>query len=156
MSRTTLVSGLVHAVLLTLLSASAWAQQADPLRPPPVLPLEAETAPKLIAYAPLEAPLARGVAIIQHRTEQARLLALFGKEAAAVSPRVAHIHVTVDDLPLQWAHTSSDPIILVGLKPGKHTVLLELADPTHKIATSTSVTFVMPDLKAAKAHGHHQ
>ena len=59
--------------------------------------------------------------------------------------------MTVDDLPLLWAHTSADPIVLVGLKPGKHTVLLEVADPTHKILASTTVSFIFPDLKKAEA-----
>ncbi|WP_445301616.1 DUF6130 family protein [Microcoleus sp. MOSTC5] len=36
---------------------------------------------------------------------------------------------------------------IVGLEPGPHKVLSELADPTHKVITSETVTFTMPDLK---------
>ncbi|VVM39076.1 hypothetical protein PS645_00176 [Pseudomonas fluorescens] len=119
--------------------------------PPPILPLESETAPRLIAYPPLAAPLARGVVIIQYRAEHARIIPVFGKEAQEVSPRLGHLHVTVDDWKGTWAHTSEDPIILVGLTPGPHKVLLEVADPTHKILTSTVVGFVVPETKPMDA-----
>lgn len=124
---------------------------ADTHPPPAILPLESETLPKLIAYPPLAEPLARGVVIIQYRTEHARILPVFGKAAADVSPRLSHLHVTVDDWKGTWAHTSEDPIILVGLTPGAHKVLLEVADPTHKILTGTTVSFIVPEKKPTGA-----
>lgn len=124
---------------------------ADTDQPPAILPLESETGPKLIAYPPLAAPLARGVVIIQYRTEHARIMPVFGKTAVEVSPRLGHLHVTVDDWKGTWAHTSEDPIILVGLTPGAHKVLLEVADPSHKILTSTVVNFVVPQKNPADA-----
>lgn len=131
---------------------AAWGQEvANANSPPAILPLESETGPKLIAYPPLAAPLARGVVIIQYRTEHARIMSVFGKVAADVSPRLGHLHVTVDDWKGTWAHTSEDPIILVGLTPGSHKVLLEVADPSHKILTSTVVSFVVPEKKPADA-----
>jgi len=36
---------------------------------------------------------------------------------------------------------------LVGLEPGPHEVLIELADPTHKVITSETVHFTLPDPK---------
>ena len=72
---------------------------------------------------------------------------VFGKAAGDVSPRLGHLHVTVDDWKGTWAHTSEDPIILVGLTPGTHKVLLEVADPTHRILTSTTVSFIVPEKK---------
>ncbi|MEB2514750.1 DUF6130 family protein [Pseudomonas sp. YuFO20] len=117
---------------------------ADTDHPPAILPLESEATPSLIAWPPLAEPLARGVVIIQYRTEHARIMPIFGKAAADVSPRLGHLHVTVDDWKGTWAHTSEDPIILVGLTPGTHKVLLEVADPTHKILTRTTVSFVVP------------
>ncbi|WP_085649132.1 MULTISPECIES: DUF6130 family protein [unclassified Pseudomonas] len=132
-------------VLLTLVCMAAQAQDADPLQPPAILPLPSESAPQLIAYPPLPEPLARGVVIIQYRTEHARIMPVFGKAAADVSPRLGHLHVTVDDWKGTWAHTSEDPIILVGLTPGKHKVLLEVADPTHRILTRATVDFVVPE-----------
>ena len=124
---------------------------ADTDSPPAILPLESETAPKLIAYPPLAEPLARGVVIIQYRAEHARIMPVFGKAAVEVSPRLSHLHVTVDDWKGTWAHTSEDPIILVGLTPGTHKVLLEVADPTHKILTSTIVSFTVPEKKPTDA-----
>jgi len=78
-------------------------------------------------------------------------MAVFGDEAADVSPRLGHLHVTVDDSPGTWAHTSGDPIIIVGLKPGPHRILLDVADPTHKILTSAEVTFTIPQQKPVQA-----
>ncbi|WP_020653651.1 DUF6130 family protein [Massilia niastensis] len=145
---------LAAAGALVLVSAGAWAQSPDSQRPPAVLPLASEAPPKVIAYAPVPEALARGVIIIQHRTENARLMPVFGPKAAEVTPRINHLHVSVDDQPMRWAHTSTDPIIVVGLKPGKHTILLELADPTHKILTSERVTVTVPEVKAAGHQGH--
>lgn len=134
---------------------AAWAQSGnDSGRPAAVVPLDAEPAPKLIAYPPLPDALARGVVIIQFRTENLRVLPVFGKNAVDVSPHLGHVHVTVDDWPGTWAHTSTDPLILVGLKPGTHTILMEIADPNHKILGSDTVTVTVPDIKAAKPHAH--
>ena len=124
---------------------------ADSIAPPAILPLQSETAPILTAYPPLAEPLARGVVIIQYRAEHARIMPVFGKEAVEVSPRLGHLHVTVDNWSGTWAHTSEDPIILVGLKPGTHKILLEVADTTHKILTSTTVSFIVPEKKSTDA-----
>jgi hypothetical protein len=124
----------------------AKAQDATEIgRPAPVLPVESEAPPRLIVYPALAAPLARGVVILQYRTEQMRILPVFGTNAVDVSPRVGHLHVTVDDGPGTWAHTSGDPIIVVGLAPGPHTLLIEVADPTHKILTRQSVSVTVPE-----------
>ncbi len=74
---------------------------------------------------------------------------VFGKTAGEVSPRLGHLHVTVDDWKGTWAHTNEDPIILVGLTPGTHKVLLEVADPTHKILASATESFKVPEKTAA-------
>ncbi|WP_408003515.1 DUF6130 family protein [Pseudomonas arsenicoxydans] len=123
--------------------------ETDISRPPAILPLESETLPKLIAYPPLAEPLARGVVIIQYRTEHVRIMPVFGKTAGDVSPRLGHLQVTVDDWKSTWAHSSEDPIILVGLTPSTHKILLEVADPTHKILTSTTMNFEVPEKKPA-------
>lgn len=139
---------LLALTLGVLFCTGACGEEAADTHPPPaILPLESEALPKLIAYPPLAEPLARGVVIIQYRTEHARILPVFGKAAADVSPRLSHLHVTVDDWKGTWAHTSEDPIILVGLTPGTHKVLLEVADPTHKILTDTTVSFIVPQKK---------
>ncbi|MGO4304323.1 DUF6130 family protein [Cupriavidus sp. RAF12] len=134
---------------------TAFAQTAsDAGRPPALLPLESEPAPKLIPYPPLPEPLARGVVIVQFRTENFRVMPVFGKTAVELSPRVGHLHVTVDNTPGTWAHTSEDPIIVVGLTPGAHKLRLELADPNHKILGTETVSVNVPDLKASQPHKH--
>ena len=75
----------------------------------------------------------------------------FGKAAVDVPPRLGHFHVTIDDWKGTWAHTSDDPIMLVGLTPGTHKILLEVADPTHKILTSTIVSSTVPAKKPTGA-----
>ncbi|QYY34235.1 hypothetical protein K2O51_33345 (plasmid) [Cupriavidus pinatubonensis] len=142
--------------------ASASAQVAkDAIRPPAILPLNAEPAPKLIPYAALPEPLARGVVIVQFRTENFRVMPVFGKTAVDISPRIGHLHVTIDDTRGTWAHTSEDPIIVVGLTPGPHKVRLELADPSHKILATEVVAVTVPDVKvsdspAASPSASHQ
>ena len=133
--------------------ASAWGQP-DSVQPPAVLPLASEPAPKLIAYPPIADALARGVVIIQFRAEHVRVMPVFGKKAVEVSPQLGHLHVTVDDWQGTWAHTSEDPVIVVGLTPGPHKIRLEIADPGHKILASETVSFAVPPGKEEKAHGH--
>jgi hypothetical protein len=135
--------------------AAAGAQSATDIgRPAAVVPLASEPPPKLIVYAPLAAPLARGVVIVQHRTENARIIPIFGQAAVEVSPRVGHLHVTVDDRPGTWAHTSADPIIVMGLQPGPHKLLIELADPNHRIIASETMAVTVPQQTAPSAHAH--
>jgi hypothetical protein len=45
-------------------------------------------------------------------------------------------------------------VVVVGLEPGPHKVLIELADPTHKVITSETVRFSVPDLKTPKSNAH--
>jgi hypothetical protein len=54
----------------------------------------------------------------------------------------------VDDAPWHWADASGETVVVVGLPPGPHKVLIELADPTHKVITSQTVSFNVPDPKA--------
>ena len=110
-------------------------------------------AAKIVTYPPLAEPLAsRGVAIIQYCTQNLHLVPVFGPNALAVSPRVGHLHVTVDDASWVWADASGNPIILMGLLPGPHKVLIELADANHRILDKALVTFVVPEKNAAEKH----
>jgi hypothetical protein len=104
-----------------------------------------EAPAKLIVDPPLPEPLAQGRVFIQYWTENLRVLPVFGKGALEVSPRIGHIHITVDDAPWHFVDANGETIILVGLEPGPHKVLIELADPTHKVITSETVTFTLPD-----------
>jgi hypothetical protein len=122
--------------------------------PTPVITLTTSEPPaKIVIYPPLAEPLAsRGVAIIQYCTQNLHLVPVFGPNALAVSPRVGHIHVRVDDASWVWADTSGQPIILMGLLPGPHKVLIELVDANHHTLDKGTVTFVIPEKKADEKH----
>ncbi|MGI4794014.1 MAG: DUF6130 family protein [Janthinobacterium lividum] len=81
----------------------------------------------------------------EYRTENLHVVPVFGKAALDVSPRIGHLHLTVDDNPWHFVDASGETVIVVGLHPGPHKVLFELADPTHKVMTSQTVAFVVPD-----------
>jgi hypothetical protein len=114
--------------------------------PSPLVAIENEPPPRLIVDPPLPEPLAQGRVFIQYRTEHLRILPVFGQGALAVSPRIGHVHITVDDAGWHFVDASGETVILVGLAPGQHRVLFELADPTHRVLTSQTVTFTVPDV----------
>jgi hypothetical protein len=128
-----------------LVAGKSSAQSAKDIRgPSPLLAIENEPAPKLIVDPPLSEPLSLGRVFIQYRTENLRVVPVFGKGALTVSPRIGHIHITVDDSPWHFVDASGETIILVGLTPGPHKILVELADPTHKVIASETVRFTVP------------
>src|SRR5450631_2979372 len=118
--------------------------------PSPLVALENEPPPRLIVDPPLAEQLAQGLVFIQYRTENLRVVPVFGKGALDVSPRIGHIHITVDDAPWHFVDASGETIVLVGLPPGPHKVLIELADPTHRVITSETVKFTVPVTNASK------
>jgi Family of unknown function (DUF6130) len=120
--------------------------------PAPVIPFASkEPLAKIFIDPPLAEPLAsRGVAIIQYCAQNLHLVPVFGPNALAVSPRVGHIHVRVDDASWVWADASGQPIILMGLPPGPHKVLIELEDANHHTLDQSSVTFVVPEKIASE------
>ncbi len=138
----------VLAVAATMLYGSAALAQtaAQTCRPAQVIPLTGtEPAPKIVIDAPLAAPLAsRGVVVISYCAENMRIAPVFGSGALGVSPRIGHIHVTVDDAPWHWADASGTPLILRGMPPGRHTVRIELVDANHEPVDKGTVTFDVP------------
>ncbi len=137
---------LIAAIMLYATNAAAQAER-DACGPTSVIPLTTGEPPaKIIIYPPLAGPLAsRGVAIIQYCTQNLHLVPVFGPNALAVSPRVGHIHVRVDDASWVWADASGQPIILMGLPPGPHKVLIELEDANHHTLDQGTVAFVTPE-----------
>jgi hypothetical protein len=131
----------------TILATNAFAQTSG--EAPNVsafVPLDGEPAPTLIVDPPLPSPLARGAVLIPYRTENLRILPVLGADAANLSPRVGHLHITVDDLPWRWGDFSDDrTLVVVGMPPGEHKVLIELADPEHRVITGQTVTFTVPE-----------
>jgi hypothetical protein len=141
---------LLSVAVILLCAMTAVAQSAtNKCRPASVIPLASEPPAKIVIDPPLAEPLAsRGVVVIQYCAENLHLVPVFGPNALAVSPRVGHLHVTVDDASWRWADASGNPIILMGLPPGPHKVLLELEDANHHPLDKGTVTFVVPEKTA--------
>jgi hypothetical protein len=112
--------------------------------PAPVVPLASQAPARLIVDAPLPEQLARGYVVVRYRTENLRILPVYGAAALAVSPRIGHLHITVDDLPWHWLDASGEPLSINGLLPGPHMLLVELEDPTHKLIDSAIIHFDIP------------
>jgi hypothetical protein len=113
--------------------------------PSPLVVVDDEPPPKLIVDAPLPRPLAHGRVFIQYAVENLRVMPVFGQGALNVSPRIGHIHVTVDDARWHFIDASGETIVIVGLAPGPHKVLVQLADPVHRVITSEVVDFIVPN-----------
>jgi Family of unknown function (DUF6130) len=114
-----------------------------------------EPTPKLIVDPPLADGLAQGIFWAQYRVENLRILPVFGAGAVDVSPRIGHLHITVDDLPWWWADASDNNTIdIAGLPPGEHKVKIELVDANHNIfpAQVVTLTFTVPEHRGTKAH----
>src|SRR6266516_2868054 len=128
------VSTLAAMAACTMFTSAAFTQSTWDIRgPSPLVAIENEPPARLIVDPPIAEQLAKGLVFIQYRTENLRVAPVFGKGALDVSPRIGHLHITVDDAPWHFVDASGETIILVGLQPGPHKVLIELADPTHKV-----------------------
>ncbi|MEG3175358.1 DUF6130 family protein [Sphingomonas sp. RB3P16] len=120
--------------------------------PSALIAIDDEPAPRLIIDPPLAAPLAEGRVFIQYRAEHLRVVPVFGVGALDVSPRIGHVHVTVDEAPWHFIDASGETIVVVGLAPGEHQVLVELADPTHRVIDRQLVRFRVPGRPTIPRH----
>ena len=148
---------LIAAAVLSANAATvpmATAQTAkDVLGPAAVVPLtEPQPPAKIVVDPPLAGPLSKGYVFIQYRAENLRIVPVFGPNALDVSPRIGHIHVTLDDAPWHWADASGEQIILVGLPPGPHKVEIILADANHMPLDKAAVEFTVPK---TESNSHH-
>jgi hypothetical protein len=113
----------------------------------PYVAIENEPAPKLIVDPPLPEGLALGVFWAQYRVENLHIAPVFGVGALQASPRVGHLHITVDDLPWWWADASDNNTVdIAGLPPGQHKVKIVLVDANHNPFSGRAVTvsFTIP------------
>jgi len=110
-----------------------------------------QAAPHLVVAPPIPGLLANGAAVIPFHAENLKIMPVYGEAALAVVPRLGHLHVTVDDQPWHWVEASEEPVVIQGLAPGPHKVLLELADPAHRVIEAKSVSFEIPRRPAAAA-----
>lgn len=153
----TVIKTLAVVATGTVLATSAFAQSARDIRgASPYVAIENEPPPKLIVDPPLPEGLASGIFWAQYRAENLRIVPVFGAGAFQTSPRVGHLHISVDDLPWLWADASDNNTIdIAGLPPGQHKVKIELVDPNHIVFPGQVVTlaFTVPDYDRAKVYG---
>lgn len=146
-----LIKTLATVAVGTVLATSAFAQSAREIRGgSPYVAIENEPAPKLIVDPPLAEGLAQGVFWAQYRVENLRIVPVFGAGALNASPRLGHLHITVDDLPWWWADASDNNTVdIAGLPPGEHKVKIELVDANHNVFPGQVVTlnFTVPEHK---------
>ena len=139
--------GALTAIAIALCAFSAAAQTAKEVKGATPLVAVANEAPaKLIVDPPIPEQLAHGRVFIQYRTENLRIMPVYGNAALAVSPRLGHLHYYVDGQSWPTVDSSGETVVLVGLQPGPHKVKLELADATHKPIPGASqvVEFTVP------------
>jgi Family of unknown function (DUF6130) len=145
---TMLIKPLAVVAAGTVLTTIAFAQSARDIRgASPYIATVREPAPKLLVDPPLPEGLAQGVFWAQYRVENVRILPVFGTAALQVSPRVGHLHITVNDLPWWWADASDNNTVdIAGLPPGQHKVKIELVDANHKVFPGqvVTLTFAVP------------
>ena len=94
----------------------------------------------LMVSPPLVEALARGLVVIQYRANNLRIIPVYGAGALNVVPRVGHVHVTLDDAHWHWVDADGE-LIIQGLAAGPHNVLIELADPSHRVIDSKTISF---------------
>jgi len=83
---------IIAMVASTVVATSVSAQSARDVRgPSPLVAIEKEAPPRLIVDPPLPDQLASGRVFIQYRTENLRIVPVFGTGALDVSPRIGHI-----------------------------------------------------------------
>src|SRR5262249_20898305 len=140
-------------IIACLAAGTGLAQTAREVRgAAAVEPLQYAAPAKIIIDRPLAEPLSRGRVVIPYRTKNLHVVPVFGPAALAVSPRIGHIHVTVDDARWVWADASGEPVILNGLAPGPHKVLLQLETANHQLLDQGVVRLTVPDVRPASAH----
>jgi hypothetical protein len=137
----------VVALLASLHAVSTSAQTARDVKgATPLVAIQNEAPAKLVVDPPIPEQLALGRVFIQYRTENLRILPVFGKSALEVSPRIGHLHYYVDDQSWATVDTSGETLVFVGLTPGPHKVRIELADTIHRPipGTSKTIEFIVP------------
>jgi len=135
------------AIAVALHALSTFAQTAKDVKgATPLVAIQNEAPAQLIVDPPIPEQLALGRVFIQYRTENLRILPVFGKAALEVSPRVGHLHYFLDDQSWPTVDTSGETVVFVGLAPGPHKVRLELADTIHRPIPGCSkvVEFTVP------------
>lgn len=148
------IKAVVTAPAAVLLSTAGNTQTArDISGASPFETIENEPGPKLVMDPPFPGPLAQGIFQAQYRVENLRIVSVFGAVASKVSPRIGHLHVTVDDLPWWWADASGNNTVdVAGLPPGPHKVTVRLVDANHNVFPGQVKVFEFTVPAGAKSH----
>jgi len=142
-------AGIIVTVLLAGAAFTSAQTAREVLGAAAIVPLQSEPPAKVIVDPPLAEPLSHGQVVIQYRTENLHIVPVFGPAALAVSPRIGHVHVTVDDATWVWADASGQALDVVGLRPGPHKILIQLETANHQLLDQGTVKFTVPDVRAA-------
>ena len=140
------------AALLAFAACHAASGATDAGAGPTAAPVggTAEAPARLEVSAPLAGPLAHGAVVVPFHAEHLQLAPVYGPAAANVSPRIGHLHLTLDNARWHWVQASPDLIVLAGLEAGLHTLRVELADAQHQVLDSRTVTFTVPQVSGHK------
>jgi hypothetical protein len=158
---TSLIKRLTGAAIGAALVASGHAHGASPSArevrgASPYVAIENEPAPKLFVDPPLAAGLSQGVFWAQYRVENLRIAPVFGAGALQASPRIGHLHITVDELPWWWADASDNNTVdIAGLPPGPHKVTITLVDANHNPIPGQAAILQFTVPKSAPTQHHH-
>ncbi len=149
---------LATVAVATTLGTGAFAQSARDIRGvSPYESLTSEPPPRLIVDPPLAGPLALGIFQAQYRVENLRIVPVFGPNAVDVTPRIGHLHITVNDLPWWWADASDNNTVdIAGLPSGEHKVKIQLVNSNHVVfpGQEVTLTFTVPEMPSRQAHRH--
>ena len=130
-------SGSTWVFIACLVPALAVGQSARVVRgAAAVEPLENEPSAMIIIDPPLPGPLSH---------ENLHIVPVLGPTTLAVSPRVGHIHVNLDNACRVWADAREEPVILNRLSAGSHKISIQLETATHQRLDQGSVTFTVPE-----------
>jgi hypothetical protein len=110
----------------------------------PIQPLADEPPAKLIVDPPLPDALKIGRVVIQYYAQNVHIRPVYGEVALAVSPRLGHIHVFLDDATWRWLDASGEPLTINGLSPGPHKVRILLVNANHQPLDEGTVEFTVP------------
>ena len=145
MKRKSMLAIAIASAVVVLGGTAISAQDDGAFAQSTVVKVENEPAPSLTVQPPLPGPLAQGVVFIPYRLENLRIVPVGGAAARDISPRVGHLHITLDDLPWQWAdYGGSSTVILVGLPRGEHKLRIEAVDAEGRPFIARTVTLPCP------------
>jgi hypothetical protein len=112
--------------------------------PAGIQPVKDEAPAKIHVDPPLAESLKIGRVVIAYYAENLRIVPVYGPTALLISPRIGHIHVTLDDAPWHWLDASGEPVVMNGLPPGPHKVKIQLVNAVHVPLDQALVEFTVP------------